>query len=135
MWVKVILVQTRFIGGITCGIPMTNASEQTGKLSRPGALVGGVKAVFVRFVAKFSGANDLRGMNRVEFEQIARDLNLLPPELYGLLTGRRISADALDEWLAAEFEASPQLAKRLRAIERRHRAARTRMAVPIAPCC
>jgi hypothetical protein len=51
------------------------------------------------------------------------------------LTGRRISADALDEWLAAEFEASPQLAKRLRAIERRHRAARIRMSVPIAPCC
>jgi hypothetical protein len=74
-------------------------------------------------------------MDRAEFEQIARDLNLSPQELYGLLTGRRISTDALDECLAAEFEASPQLARRLRAIERKHRAARIRMTVPIAPCC
>ena len=110
---------------------MTNASAQTGKFSRASALVGWVKAV----IARFSHANELRGMNRAEFEQIARDLNLPPPELYGLLTGRRVSADALEEWLAAEFEASPQLAKRLRAIERKHRAARIRMSVPIAPCC
>jgi hypothetical protein len=110
---------------------MTNASGQTGKLRGTSALASWAKAV----VAKFSRANDLSGMNRAEFEQIARDLNLPPPELYELLTGRRISADALDEWLAAEFEASPQLAKRLRAIERRHRAARIRMSVPIAPCC
>jgi hypothetical protein len=110
---------------------MTNASDQTGKLSRASALVGWVKAVF----ARVSRANELRGMNHAEFEQIARDLNLPPPELYGLLTGRRLSADALEERLAAEFEASPQLAKRLRTIERRHRAARIRMSVPIAPCC
>ena len=110
---------------------MTNAFSQIGKLRRAGILAGWAKAV----VARFSGASELQGMNRVEFEQIARDLNLPPPELYGLLTGRRISADALDEWLAEEFEASPQLARRLRAIERKHRAARIRMSVPIAPCC
>ena len=110
---------------------MTNAFGQIGKLHRAGILAGWAKAV----VARFSGANELRGMNCMEFEQIARDLNLPPPELYGLLTGRRISAAALDEWLAVEFEASPELAKRLRAIERKHRAARIRMSVPIAPCC
>ena len=110
---------------------MTNACGQTDKLRGASALVRWAKAV----VARFSRANELRGMDRAEFEQIARDLNLSPPELYGLLTGRRISTDALDECLAAEFEASPQLAKRLRAIERKHRAARIRMTVPIAPCC
>jgi hypothetical protein len=110
---------------------MTNASSQTGKLLRVSALVGWAKSV----AARFSRANELRGMTRAEFEQIARDLNMSPQELCGLLTGRRVSADALDECLATEFEASPQLAKRLRGIERQHRAARIRMSVPIAPCC
>ena len=50
-------------------------------------------------------ANELRGINRAEFEQIARDLDLPPPELYRLLTGCRVSPDALEERLAAEFEA------------------------------
>jgi hypothetical protein len=110
---------------------MTNAFGQTGKLRGASFLTAWAKAV----VARFSPANELRGMDRAEFEQIARDLNLSPPELYRLLTGRRLSADALDECLVAEFEASPQLAKRLRAIERQYRAARIRMSVPIAPCC
>jgi hypothetical protein len=110
---------------------MTNVSDQTGKLLRASALAGWAKAIFTRF----SRANELRGMNRAEFEQIAQDLDLPPPELYGLLTGRRVSSEALEQWLATEFEASPQLAKRLRGIERQHRAARIRMSVPIAPCC
>ena len=111
--------------------PMTDASAQMGKFSRASALVGWVKIV----IARFSHANELRGINRAEFEQIARDLDLPPPELYRLLTGCRVSPDALEERLAAEFEASPQLAKRLRAIKRKHRAARMRLSVPIAPCC
>jgi hypothetical protein len=86
-------------------------------------------------VARFTRANELRGICRAEFEQIARDLNLPPPELYGLLTRRPVSADALEECLAAEFEASPQLAKRLRAIERQHRATQIRASVPIGPSC
>jgi hypothetical protein len=110
---------------------MTDASAQMGKFSRVSALVGWVKIV----IARFSHANELRGINRAEFEQIARDLDLPPPELYRLLTGCRVSPDALEERLAAEFEASPQLAKRLRAIKRKHRAARMRLSVPIAPCC
>lgn len=77
----------------------------------------------------------LRGVKQAEFEQIAQDLNLSPAELYGLLAGRPVSAAALSERLAAEFEASPQLAQRLRAIERQHRAARIRLSAPVAPCC
>ena len=109
---------------------MTNAFGQTGKLRGASALTAWAKSV----AARFSRANELRGMDRAEFEQIARDLDLSPPELYGFLTGRRVSADALDECLAAELEESPQLAKRLRVIQRKHRAA-VRMSVPIAPCC
>lgn len=109
---------------------MSNAFGQTDKFRGASALIGWAKSV----AARFSRANDLRGMDRAEFEQIARDLNLSPPELYGLLTGRRVSAEALDECLGAELEAYPQLAKRLRAIERKHRAA-VRMSVPVAPCC
>lgn len=109
---------------------MTNVIGQTGKLRRAGILAGWARTVSVWF----SGANQQRGVNRTKFEQLARNLNLQPPELYWLLTGRRVSADALNECLAAELEASPQFAKRLRAIERQHRAA-VRMSVPIAPCC
>ena len=68
----------------------------------------------------------LHGVTRADFDQIAEDLDLSPPELYELLTGRRLSADALQDRLAAEFEASPQLAKRLREIEQQQRAARIR---------
>jgi len=86
-------------------------------------------------VTRCARTTRLHGVKRPEFEQIARDLNLSPPELYGLLTGRRLSAEALEECLAAEFEASPQLAKRLRAMERQHRAARIRASLPIGPSC
>lgn len=77
----------------------------------------------------------LHGVTRADFDQIAADLDLSPPELYELLTGRRLSADALQDRLAAEFEASPQLAKRLRKIEQQRRAARIRASVPIGPSC
>ena len=110
---------------------MPNASGQTSKLRRASTLAGWARAIG----ARFTGANELRGISRAEFEQIAQDLNLSPPELYGLLTGRRLSADALEETLAAEFEASPQLAKRLRVLERQHRTARIRASVSIGPSC
>ena len=110
---------------------MTNAFGQTGDLPGAGALTGWARSVAARFFRE----NELLGMDRAEFEQIARDLDLPPPELYRLLTGCRVSPDALEERLAAEFEASPQLAKRLRAIKLKHRAARMRLSVPIAPCC
>ena len=77
----------------------------------------------------------LHGVKRADFDQIAADLDLSPPELYELLTGRRLSADALEYRLTAEFEASPQLAKRLRKIEQQQRAARIRASLPIGPSC
>ena len=110
---------------------MKNVSGHAGKFTRGSGLVGWAKAI----AATFTRANQLRGIDRAEFEQIAQDLNLSPPELYGLLTGRHLAAGALQECLAAEFEASPQLAGRLRAIERRYRAARIRASLPIGPSC
>ncbi|MBR1151666.1 hypothetical protein [Bradyrhizobium sp. JYMT SZCCT0428] len=95
------------------------------------ALVRWLKTAFTGRARK----DKLHGVKRAEFEQIAQDLNLSSPELYGLLTGRRLSAESLEECLAAEFEASPQLAKRLRAIGRQHRAARIRASLPIGPSC
>ena len=108
-----------------------NASDQTGKSRRASALAGWAKAI----TARFTRTHELRGFDRAEFEQIARDMNLAPPELYALLTGRRISAEALEAFLTAKFEVSVQLAKRLRAIERKHRVARIRASVPIGPSC
>jgi len=110
---------------------MTNVSGQPVKLRRASALADWARAV----AARLTRANELRDISRAEFEQIAQDLNLSPPELYGLLTGRRLSADALEQCLAVEFEASPQLAKRLRVLERQHRTARIRASVPIGPSC
>ena len=109
---------------------MRIVSDDMGRLPR-GGLAGWLRAV----VTGCAQRNKLHGVKRPEFEQIARDLNLSPPELYRLLTGRRLSAEALEKHLAAEFEASPQLAKRLRAIERQHRAARIRASLPIGPSC
>lgn len=86
-------------------------------------------------VASLTGAGNLRGTNRAEFEQVARDLDLAPTELYRLSTGRRLSADALERYLAAEFEGSPQLTRRLRAIEREYRLAQHRASMPIGPSC
>jgi hypothetical protein len=110
---------------------MTDAFGQTGKSQRAGTLAGWANAV----VAKLSRADDLRGVDPAEFERVARDLNLPLPELYGLLTGRRVSADALGKHLAAEFEGSPQLARKLRAIEQEHLSARIRASLPIGPSC
>lgn len=106
-------------------------SRDGGRSSLGGGLVRWLKTA----VAGCTRKDRLRGVQRAEFEQIAQDLNLSPPELYGLLTARHLSVDALEQRLAAEFEASPQLSKRLRAIERRHRAARIRASVPIGPSC
>jgi hypothetical protein len=74
-------------------------------------------------------------MDRRQFEQIARDLNLPLPELYSLLTGGQLSAGPLEERLATKFELSPQLAKRLRAIERERLSAAIRASLPIGPSC
>ncbi|QDW40120.1 hypothetical protein FFI89_025080 [Bradyrhizobium sp. KBS0727] len=105
-------------------------SGDAGSSSLGGALARWLKTA----VAVCARKNRLRGVQRAEFEQIAQDLNLSPPELYRLLTSRHLSADALEQRLAAEL-GSAQLSKRLRAIERQRRAARIRASIPIGPSC
>ena len=105
-------------------------SDAMGRSLRSG-LAGWLRAV----VSGRARMSKLHGVKRADFDQIAADLDLSLPELYELLTGRRLSADALEDRLAAEFEASPQLAKRLRKIEQQRRAARIRASVPIGPSC
>ena len=105
-------------------------SDATGSSPRSG-LVGWLKAVF----SGRARVNKLQGVKRADFDRIAQDLDLSPPELYGLLAGRRLSADALEGRLAAEFEVSPQPAKRSPEVEQQQRAARIRASLPIGPSC
>ncbi|MDP3691226.1 MAG: hypothetical protein Q8R73_09415 [Bradyrhizobium sp.] len=93
------------------------------------ALAGLMRAIVAIFTK-----NELRGVNRDRFQKIAQDLNLSPPDLYELLTGRRLSAGALEKRLAADLERSPQLGSRLRAIQE-HRSASIRASLPIGPPC
>lgn len=108
---------------------MKNASVESAELPRAGAMTALVRAVVAIFTR-----NGLRGTNRDEFQKISRDLNLSPPDLYEFLTGRRISAGELEKRLTADFERSPQLASRLRAIQE-HRSASIRASLPIGPPC
>lgn len=71
------------------------------------ALVGRVRSAF----ASFLNAKELRGLDRAEFEQIARDLNLSPTELYMLSTGDSGSDDLLEKRLK-EFGLSPERVRR-----------------------
>ena len=95
------------------------------------SLVGWLRAV----ITGRARMNKLHGVKRADFDQIAEDLDLSPSELYGLLTGHRLSVDVLKGRLTAEFETSPQLAKRLTETEQQQRAARIRASLPIGPSC
>jgi hypothetical protein len=108
---------------------MTNASGHAGTLRGWRALIAWVKSV-----ARLFRVSAPCSMDRAGFERIALDLDLSPPELYGQLTGCRVAADALGDGVVMELAASPQFAKRLRAIQREHRAAAW-ISLPIAPCC
>ncbi|WMT73396.1 hypothetical protein [Bradyrhizobium sp. Ash2021] len=76
-------------------------------MPRAGGLIGRLKAA----VSRFAYANELRGINRAEFEEIARDLNLSPPELYLLSSRGYLSGELLEKRLK-EFGLSPELVKR-----------------------
>ena len=67
-------------------------SGDIGTVPRAGVLAGWVSAV----AAKFARRARLKNTSRAEFEQIARDLELSFPQLYGLLTGRALSADVVE---------------------------------------
>jgi hypothetical protein len=78
--------------------------------------------------------NDLRGINRAEFEQIARDLNLSTPELYGLSTGHQLSGERLEARLA-ECERSQQHVTGPQALERERLHPEMRSYLPAGPSC
>ena len=80
---------------------MTMGSSNDGRW-RAGTLGGWAKGL----VARITCPKALRGMTRAEFEQIARDFELSPAELYRLLTGRSAGGDLLEQRLAA-LELSP----------------------------
>ena len=75
---------------------MTMISGDMGRLPRAGAFTGWMRAV----AAKFTRRARLKNTSRAEFEQVARDLDLSSPQLYGLLTGRALSADAVEKRLS-----------------------------------
>ena len=83
---------------------MTMLSADIARLPRARGLVVWMGAV----AAKFSLPAKLKSTNRAEFEQIARDLDLSPPQLYRLLTGRTLSAEAVETCLSdLEIAAGP----------------------------
>ena len=106
---------------------MTIASAERGKFL-------GVRAVGRRLraiVARFKRPAALKGMSRAEFEQMAQDLDLSHPELYGLLTGRNLSAGLVEERLN-KLDAS---SKRTTAPEPEHLSAGIQACLPIGPSC
>jgi hypothetical protein len=94
------------------------------------ALVGWLRAI----VSGSGRGNELRGINRAEFEQIARDLNLSALELYGLSTGRQLSGERLEARLA-ECECSQQHARGRQALEHERPRSGERPYLPIGPSC
>lgn len=62
--------------------------------------------------ALFARRNGLKGVSRAEFEQMARDLDLSHPELYGLLTGRVLSDVAVERRLKRLEAAQLRIAAR-----------------------
>jgi hypothetical protein len=92
-------------------------------LPRAGALVGWVRALIRRFANK----RELQGCDRAEFDQIASDLKLSPPELYAICAGNSIPADLLNKRLA-KFGLSPK------GVQARHPTERS-VSLPIGPSC
>lgn len=70
------------------------------------SLFGRIKAVASKFVTP----NELQGIDRDEFEQIARDLNLSTSELYVRTSKAGLTGDLLKHRLA-EFKLSPELVR------------------------
>jgi hypothetical protein len=94
----------------------------------------GVRAVRRRLqaiVARFKHPAALKGTSREEFEQTAQDLDLSHRELYGLLTGRNVSAGLVEERLSK----LDVLSKRTTAPESERLSAEMRACLPIGPSC
>jgi hypothetical protein len=84
--------------------------------------------------ARFKRPAVLKGMSRAEFDQIAPDLDLSHPELYGLLTGHIVLAGVAEGHLN-KLEASAQRIAARRALEPKHLPAATQVYLPIGPSC
>jgi hypothetical protein len=101
-----------------------------GRLRHTTRLGGWVRSV----VARLWHRNWLQGMNRAEFEQVARDLDLSHPELYGLLTGRSVSAELTEQNLAA-LEVSRERIRAAQVLEAKQSSAQAQALLPIGPSC
>jgi hypothetical protein len=103
-------------------------SGDIARLPRARGLVAWMGAV----AAKFGLPAKLKSTNRVEFEQVARDLGLSSAQLYGLLTGRALSADAVEKCLSDLEIASGRIGLRSRPAEQRPVAEQE---LPFGPFC
>lgn len=109
---------------------MTIISANTGRLIGISAVRRWVQAI----AARFGRPARLKKMTRAEFEQMARDLDLSHPELYGLLTGRKPSAAVVESFLT-KLEVSQQIIEAVRTPESDDAAAAARACLPIGPSC
>ena len=109
---------------------MTIISANTGRLIGISTIRRWVQAI----AARFGRPARLKKMTRAEFEQIARDLDLSQPELYGFLTGRKPSAAVVESYLT-NLEVSQQISSALRTPESEDTSAPTQACLPIGPSC
>jgi hypothetical protein len=109
---------------------VTIISANTGRLIGIRAVRRWVQAI----AARFGRPARLKKMTRAEFEQMARDLDLSQPELYGLLTGRKPSAAVVEAHLT-NLEVSEQVIRARRTPESEDASAATQACLPIGPSC
>lgn len=107
---------------------MTTAPAKREKLPCASTMGRWVHAI----VSRLKRPAGLKGINRAEFEQMARDLDLPHPELYGLLTGRVVSADLLEKRLKKLDVSSEQITPRS---VQEHLSAGSQAYLPIGPSC
>lgn len=88
---------------------MTIESVRKGRLPGINAVGRRLRSIVVALFARRKG---LKNVSRVEFEQMARDLDLSRPELYGLLTGRVLSDEAVERRLKRLETAQLRIAER-----------------------
>src|SRR4051812_28010406 len=86
---------------------MTILADNMSKVQRRFGLAGWIRAVASRIVRD----DDLQRLDRTEFAQIARDLNLSPAELHAISLGSNQSAVLLKKRMA-EFGLSPEVVKK-----------------------
>lgn len=109
-------------------------SGNRGTLPRAGRVKGHFGGWVRGVVARWRHLNRLQGISRAEFEQVARDLNLSHPELYGLLTGRSVSAERMEQNLAA-LEGSRERIRAAQVLEAKRISAQAQAGLPIGPSC